>query len=91
MKWLIAAGGFHPSGVRGSADGGFAVPNSGDERFQWRKSTKSSFGACVEVRITDDAVAVRNSRDRGGPVLRFTAAEWTAFLAGAAEHEFDLP
>jgi hypothetical protein len=34
---------------------------------------------------------VRNSRDPGGPTLSFTADEWTAFLAGAVESEFDLP
>jgi hypothetical protein len=36
-------------------------------------------------------MAVRDTKDRGiGPVLRFTADEWRAFLAGATAGEFDL-
>ena len=62
-----------------------------DERRQWRRSSTCSYGGCVEVRFTDGVVAVRNSRELDGAILRFTAAEWDAFLAGAAEHEFDLP
>jgi len=57
----------------------------------WRTSTKSNYGACVEVRFVDDAVQIRNSRDRDGPILLFNKAEWEAFLAGAHEHEFDHP
>ena len=33
---------------------------------------------------------VRDSKDPGGPVLVFTAPEWTAFIAGAREGEFDV-
>jgi Domain of unknown function (DUF397) len=32
---------------------------------------------------------VRRSRDREGPVLRFTPAGWHAFLHGARNGEFD--
>ncbi|BFU42737.1 DUF397 domain-containing protein [Krasilnikovia sp. MM14-A1004] len=57
----------------------------------WRTSTRSGTeGNCVEVRLDDDAVVVRDSKDRSGPVLRFTDAEWRAFLAGARDGEFDL-
>ncbi len=46
----------------------------------------------MEVRLADDGgVEVRDSKDRGGPVLRFTPAEWRAFLGGAADGEFVLP
>ena len=57
----------------------------------WRKSTKSNFQGCVEVRFVGDSVELRNSRDRDGPILVFTTNEWDAFLAGAQEREFDLP
>ncbi len=59
----------------------------------WRISTRSGTeGNCVEVRLADDGgVEVRDSKDRGGPVLRFTPAEWRAFLGGAADGEFVLP
>ena len=35
-------------------------------------------------------VAVRDSKDPEGPMLRFTAAEWSAFAAGMAAGEFEL-
>jgi Domain of unknown function (DUF397) len=57
----------------------------------WHKSSRSSGnGNCVEVAILDEAVAVRDSKDRTGPVLVFTSAEWDAFVAGARDGEFDL-
>jgi len=34
-------------------------------------------------------IGVRNSRDSAGPVLRFTPAEWHAFLGGVRNGEFD--
>lgn len=48
----------------------------------WRKSSHSGDqGACVEMTTAGEAVAVRDSKDPGGPVLRFPAAAWTAFTA----------
>jgi hypothetical protein len=46
---------------------------------------------CVEVEgLAEGGVAVRDSKDRDGPVLRFTPKEWDAFLAGVRGGEFDL-
>ena len=58
---------------------------------RWRKSGRSSAqGNCVELaRLPGDGVAVRNSRDPGGPVLVFTDAELDAFLAGVKDGDFD--
>jgi len=55
---------------------------------------KSSFcaggGSCVEVRFTPGGdVAVRDTKDHGGPRLMFTSDEWTAFLAGVRDGQFD--
>lgn len=49
----------------------------------WRKSSRSSSngGACVEVAAADRAVAVRDSKDRTGPVLTVTGPDWAAFAA----------
>ncbi|MGD0238718.1 MAG: DUF397 domain-containing protein [Streptosporangiaceae bacterium] len=58
----------------------------------WRKSRRSGpqGGNCVEVaRLADGQVAVRNSRHATGPTLVFTAAEWDAFVGGAADGDFD--
>lgn len=45
---------------------------------------------CVEVASHCGEVWVRDSKDPDGPVLRFTDAEWVAFIAGAKGGEFDL-
>ncbi|MCK2219944.1 DUF397 domain-containing protein [Actinomadura sp. ATCC 31491] len=60
-------------------------------KAQWRKSSFSgdNGGECVEVAELPDAVAVRDSKDPGGPKLLFTPAEWDAFLAGVKAAEFD--
>lgn len=55
----------------------------------WRKSTFSGTNGCVEVAFVQGQVAVRDSKQRGGPVLMFTTHEWEAFLSGARAGEFD--
>lgn len=45
--------------------------------MDWRKSSRSVDGGCVEVATTDDlAVLVRDSQDRGGTVLALTPDAW---------------
>lgn len=59
---------------------------------QWIKASKSggNQGTCVEVRRHDGMIEVRDTKDGGnGPTLRFTYAEWDAFLDGAKQAEFD--
>jgi Domain of unknown function (DUF397) len=58
---------------------------------QWRKSTRSgNAGNCVEVAFLDGGrVAVRDSKDPAGPKLLFNEAEWSAFVDGAKNGEFD--
>jgi Domain of unknown function (DUF397) len=59
-------------------------------RAAWRKSVRSGTNGCVEVALADGQIAVRDSKDREGPVLSFTAHEWEAFLGGARDGEFEL-
>jgi hypothetical protein len=59
----------------------------------WRKSPRSGGGDhCVEVASSPAArlVGVRDSKDRTGPVLTFTAAAWGAFIGGAKDGVFDM-
>ena len=66
------------------------MPDSGP---RWVKSSLSfSNGNCVQVaRLANGQVCVRDSKNPGGPILRFTPAEWQAFLGGARRGEFDSP
>ncbi|MEW2428541.1 DUF397 domain-containing protein [Micromonospora sp. NPDC047644] len=49
---------------------------------QWRKSTRSgSNGACVEARLVDQTVEIRDSKDPAGPNLGFSGECWSLFLA----------
>ena len=57
-------------------------------RAAWHKSPHSGSGNCVEVAFVDGQVAVRDSKDRRGPALLFTAGEWDAFIAGVRDGAF---
>jgi len=58
-------------------------------KLVWRKSSESLNGDCVEVAPLPDGVAVRDSKNPDGAILRFTRSEWRAFLRGANRGEFD--
>jgi Domain of unknown function (DUF397) len=70
-----------------SEDGGF-IPAA----MRWTKSSFSfANGDCVEVAaLPDGTVLVRDTKDREGPALGFTPAEWQAFTAGVRNGEFDF-
>jgi hypothetical protein len=61
----------------------------------WKKSSWSAEnGNCVEVAVLPgDNIGVRDSKDnaRGCPALTFTSAEWSVFVVGIQNGEFDLP
>lgn len=51
--------------------------------MDWRKSSYSGAngGSCVETASGDGAVLVRDTTDRDGGTLAFTASAWRAFMA----------
>jgi Domain of unknown function (DUF397) len=57
------------------------------EWTRWRKASASANqgGNCVEVASTSNRIGVRDSKDRGGPVLGFTLTAWTNFLTDVRE------
>jgi Domain of unknown function (DUF397) len=58
----------------------------------WAKSSYSAnTDSCVEVApLPDGGMLIRDSKlGDASPVLRFTAAEWRAFVAGVRDGEFD--
>ncbi|MDG4832266.1 DUF397 domain-containing protein [Solwaraspora sp. WMMD1047] len=51
----------------------------------WFTSSRSANnGDCVECAQRPGGMAVRDSKDRSGPVLVFTSSSWTGFLAALA-------
>jgi hypothetical protein len=57
----------------------------------WRKSQRSiANGACVEVAPVSGVIAVRDSVDPAGPVVRYSAQTWQAFIAHAKTGTFDV-
>ncbi|TDC59367.1 DUF397 domain-containing protein [Micromonospora sp. KC207] len=50
----------------------------------WRKSSRSGANDsnCVEVAELFDALAVRDSKDPGGPALLFDRDAWSSFIVG---------
>jgi Domain of unknown function (DUF397) len=63
--------------------------------LHWKKSSWSAEnGNCVEVaELPGDNIGVRHSKDNapGYPTLIFTLAEWSVFVMGLQEGDFDLP
>lgn len=60
---------------------------------RWTKSTRSngSGGNCVETSpLHDGGMAVRDSKNPAGPILFFTPDEWSAFVGGVKDGQFDL-
>lgn len=63
------------------------------DNVTWRKSSYSGSngGDCVEVAVLPGhGLAVRDSKDPGGPKLTFTPAEWRTFTTALQTGALDL-
>ena len=59
-------------------------------QVHWYKSSRSAGnGACVEVAELPSMMAVRDSKDPDGPVLRFDTGAWRSFIAAVRAGTFD--
>jgi len=58
--------------------------------LSWQKARRSyGGGACVEVAPANGMIAVRDSKNPSGAILFYSSEEWSAFLEGAKNGEFD--
>ncbi|MQY24653.1 DUF397 domain-containing protein [Nocardia aurantia] len=56
----------------------------------WHRSGGGTGGVEVAY-LSSGYVGLRDAKNPGGPTLIFTPAEWTAFVAGARDGEFNRP
>jgi hypothetical protein len=58
-----------------------ATQSNRESTLVWRKSRASGAnGGCVEVAALESSVLLRDSRDRLGTMLTFSAAQWRGFV-----------
>ena len=55
----------------------------------WRKSTRSQRYNCVEVAVTSEFAAVRDSKDRGGGHFAVSRPQWQTFLSALRADHYD--
>ena len=59
------------------------MPSNSLESGEWRKSSFSQISECVEVaKLSHATIGVRDTKNPGGPVLTYSAADWRTFLEG---------
>ncbi|GCD41774.1 DUF397 domain-containing protein [Streptomyces paromomycinus] len=60
------------------------------DQFNWFKSSYSGQPStdCVEAAFTDQAVAVRDSKDPDGPFRLFPQDAWVSFIGGVKAGAF---
>lgn len=52
-----------------------------EQALDWRKSTRSNTGACLEVALDGEIVLVRDSKRPYGPILSIPPGAWAVLLA----------
>jgi len=67
------------------------MPTSDWSTASWRRSQRcgSANTSCIEVALRDDGVAIRDSKDPSGAILVFDYTEWTAFVEGVVDGDFN--
>lgn len=58
--------------------------------LDWRRSRRCDTGSCVEVALIGNDVAVRDSKNPDGLVLRFSMDEWDTFQEGVRAGDFSF-
>jgi hypothetical protein len=57
----------------------------------WIRPGRCASNECIEVAEDGPRIAVRDSKNTGGPVLVFGREPWQAFTRAVKDREFDIP
>lgn len=71
-------------------DRGQKVDEDGFFTSKWTNKPVGIKFVCVSVKISDDKVQVRDTKDASKTTLTFNHDEWRAFIKGVKDGEFDL-
>ncbi len=61
---------------------------SNDQKIEWKKSS-FCITQCVEVAKIEGKIAIRDSKNTSGGLFLFTQDEWSAFIKGVKNGEFE--
>lgn len=56
--------------------------------MEWIKSQRCESSSCVEAKIEQDQVFLRNSTNPDGPILNFTGDQWRDFVLDLKSGDF---
>ena len=56
----------------------------------WRTSSVCSVNGCIEVAALGESIAVRDSKNPDSTIQMYSPEEWTAFLDGITNGDFDF-
>jgi hypothetical protein len=68
------------------------MPPSGPTTLRdlsWRVARSCNGGNCVRVAPSGEMILIGDSKDPDGSVLAYNRAEWTAFVEGIRQGDFD--
>jgi hypothetical protein len=57
--------------------------------LSWRVARLCNGGACVRVAPSGDMVVIGDSKNPDGPVLAYSRSEWSTFVEGIRDGDFD--
>jgi predicted secreted Zn-dependent protease len=57
--------------------------------LSWRVARRCNGGSCVRVAAKGDEIIIGSTKHADGPVISYSRDEWTTFLEGVRQGDFD--
>jgi predicted secreted Zn-dependent protease len=58
-------------------------------KLSWRVARQCNGGSCVQVAASGDMIVIGDSKFPDGPVLAYSHSEWSTFVEGVRQGDFD--